>query len=631
MGNKPSVIQITDRQKLLEATKTTRGLMDEILEYFLKQVNIRDFSLLSSPTECKKYVIVMANALQSFFYQIGIEPVQGKDGIIAFREIKDLAVPSSDVERKRKQSLCLMLAYFYTRVFQIYGALALTLIDDASIGREKGVLFSGDEKKDIALAPGVVPFIKQGFIGGAILTANLGSFAFMKEYLYDSAGSYGYPLKTSKHAAALQIITRDMGIGGIRALPITSAKLYIEIKIGYRKKYIELDLTSKAVDGISGNKIRVEVGRGRFESKVFDIPERVLSHRSFTVEKISDDTYRVVGTSVMTPIDKFNTIIDAIIPYVRDRFEEDGGRGHDNEYEKDRHGRRKGDREWWDDREDKRYSNARYAEKSKEADEHLRIDKLIKNLTTIKPLGHCVARALQLLRVSPYDSSAESNICKAKFLDTKTVTDKYNRRDRYDHYGTYDDKYGSVTYSRAGLPMPGETLDNSPGLVALSNLFYDTIEKGSPQLVMSNGALKEYMQFMKTMSTYFGDSKGEDADAYKALQLKGVSNKRDRDICGAKIDSIPVNDKKAKDIQEVIRDLYRIQLQHAAKAGKIINRLFLIETNSRGELKIHFHPNVLKKGLPEINAINQDSRKVLVEYYQNCELAYMSGVNIVMK
>ena len=622
MGNKPSVIQITDRQKLLEATKNTRGLMDEILEYFLKQVNIRDFSLLSSPTECKKYVIVMANALQSFFYQIGIEPIQGKDGIIAFREIKDLAVPSSDAERKRKQSLCLMLSYFYTRVFQIYGALALTLIDDSSIGREKGILFSGEDKKNIAIAPGAIPFIKQGFVGGAILSSSLGSFAFMKESLYNSAGSYGYPLKTSKHTAALQIVTRDTGIGGIRALPVTAAKLYIEIKVGYRKKYIEVELSAKAIDGISGNRIRVEIGKGRFESKVFDFPDRVLSYRSFTVEKIGEDNYRVIGTSMTTPIEKLNSIIDAIIPYIRDRFEDDyKEKDRGDEY---RDSRKKNDREWWDDREDKKYSNSRYAEKSREVDDHLRIDKLIKNLTSVKPLGHCVARALQLLRVSPIDSTAESNICKAKFLDTKVTTDKYDRRDKYN-------QYGSVTYSRAGLPMPGETLDNSPGLVALSNLFYDTIERGTPQLVMGNTSLKEYMQFMKTMSTYFGDSKGEEAEQYKTLKLKGVSNKRDRDICGAKVDSISIDDKKARDVQEVIRDLYRIQLQHAAKAGKIINRLFLIEASDKGELKIHFHPNVLKKGLTEINSINQDARKVLVDYYQNCELAYMSGVNIVMK
>lgn len=626
MGNKPSTIQITDRQKILEATKSTRALMDEILEYFLKQVNIRDFALLSSPTECKKYVIVMANALQNFFYQIGIEPVKGKDGIIAFREIKDLAIPSSEAEKKRKQSLCLMLSYFYTRVFQIYGALALTLIDDSSIGKDKGILFSGETKKDVALAPGVVPFIKQGYVGGAILSSSLGSFVFMKEYLYDSAGSYGYPLRTNRHTAALQITTRDSGVGGIRALPVTSAKLYIEIKVGYRKKYIEVDLAAKAVDGISGNRIRVEIGKGKFDAKVFDFPDSVMSYRSFTVERVVDDTYKVVGTT-MTPIDKFNSIIDSIVPYIKNRFGDEYRR--DDDY--DIKGRRDKEYAWWNDREDRKYSDTRYSEKSREADEHLRIDKLIKNLTSIKPLGHCVARALQLLRISPFDSTAESNICKAKFLDTKVITDRYDRRDKYDQYGTYNDKYGSVTYSRAGLPMPGETLDHSPGLVALSNLFYDTIEQGSPQLVMSNTSLKEYMAFMKTMSTYFGDSKGEEAEPYKTLQLKGVSNKRDRDICGAKADSIPINDKKIKDVQDVVRDLYRIQLGHAAKAGKIFSRLFSIETSQRGELKIHFHPNILKKGLTEINAINADARKVLVEYYQNCELAYMSGVNIIMK
>ena len=45
------------RKDVLEATKSTRKVMDILLEYMLKEISVRDFYLLSSPSECKKYVL----------------------------------------------------------------------------------------------------------------------------------------------------------------------------------------------------------------------------------------------------------------------------------------------------------------------------------------------------------------------------------------------------------------------------------------------------------------------------------------------------------------------------------------------------------------------------------------------
>jgi hypothetical protein len=113
--------------------------MDVILDYMLKEITVRDFLALSNPTECKKYVIFLANTLYKHFYELQITPVKDKKGIIAFRPIKDLVNPKGedDIERQR---LCLTLSYFYTRIFQIYGALALTVLDDAKFVGDTGLL-----------------------------------------------------------------------------------------------------------------------------------------------------------------------------------------------------------------------------------------------------------------------------------------------------------------------------------------------------------------------------------------------------------------------------------------------------------------------------------------------------------
>ena len=57
MGAGQSIPSTLTRQKVYDLTRDTRGLMDVILDYMLKEITVRDFLALSNPTECKKYVI----------------------------------------------------------------------------------------------------------------------------------------------------------------------------------------------------------------------------------------------------------------------------------------------------------------------------------------------------------------------------------------------------------------------------------------------------------------------------------------------------------------------------------------------------------------------------------------------
>jgi hypothetical protein len=165
--------------------------MDVLLEYMLKEITVRDFLALSNPAECKKYVIFMANNLYKHFYELQIVPIKDKKGVIAFRPVKELTNPPEDTENER-QSLCLTLAYFYTRIFQIYGALALTVIDDSKFMMESGIVpLYGDTTKKGLLPPGYRPYVTLGgsitgeLTGGSIPAATLGNFNFLRSYLYE--------------------------------------------------------------------------------------------------------------------------------------------------------------------------------------------------------------------------------------------------------------------------------------------------------------------------------------------------------------------------------------------------------------------------------------------------------------
>ncbi len=164
MGASESTPRELTHQRVYELTQDTRAMMNLILQYMLKEVTVKDFLALSNPNECKKYVIFMANTLHKYFYELQVQPVRDRGGVIAFRSVRDLVAPTPEIDRER-QSLCLVLAYYYTRIFQIYGALALTLIDDISTMRETGIMVDGQQRG--LVAPGQRPMV----YGGAITDA----------------------------------------------------------------------------------------------------------------------------------------------------------------------------------------------------------------------------------------------------------------------------------------------------------------------------------------------------------------------------------------------------------------------------------------------------------------------------
>ena len=172
-------------EKLLKETDSTRYVMDKLLKYMIKEIKEQDLLKISDPKECEKYVMFTANTLNNYFYELQIQPFKDKRGVIAFRSIKDLTTKMDAESKAKKESLCLIIAYFYIRIFQIYGALALTLIDDVNTSTRNGLV------DDRFLPPGYGP----RYLGGGRLgKGRLGIFLFLTSFLKDSESSYG--LKT---------------------------------------------------------------------------------------------------------------------------------------------------------------------------------------------------------------------------------------------------------------------------------------------------------------------------------------------------------------------------------------------------------------------------------------------------
>ena len=237
---------------------------------------------------------------------------------------------------------------------------------------------------------------------------------------------------------------------------------------------------------------------------------------------------------------------------------------------------------------------------------------------------------MQLLQTLPLkgDQGVVSNICKAKFLQYTTTTASGVKTES----------------SRSGIPEPGASLDTSPGMAALSQLFYDTISKGTPRVIIGTDpgpgpdrktSLQLYLEFMKEMGILFEGEKEflkkSDDDIVKT-GLVGIRNKRDNDWCRGVTGDIILPANKAGNVYNFVNQLYKIQLKHAAECGKIIKLLFNIDRDKfSGRYKIALSDNIIKKGVPEIDRINFIARDLLIKYYTNCESTYLTGMSDILK
>ncbi len=625
MGAGQSIPSTLTRQKVFELTRDTRGLMNILLEYMLKEVTVRDFVALSNPTECKKYVIFMANALNKSFYELQIVPTKDKKGVIAFRPIKELITQPQDADNER-QSLCLTLAYFYTRIFQIYGALALTLIDDATYMSESGLtsLYSDGPKQGL-LPPGFRQYVSSGGTVPLEMQGDLGNFYFLNTFLDDKTAEGFYQTVyegSGQHQGEVLFDAVRLKREGMKPILEVEGKPVVQkgtFYIGYKgaKKYAELEVAAwRAGVGVVGFKFGpiLYTKKGSSEEKKFNIPQDII--RVNTLKITSDSAagrggrkqYIIEGVS-QSISEYFNTVFYKLIPLIKTLSDGDSTTdttSYTPSYTS---------------------SSSGVAISEVGTAEELHLARTINNLQKTKPLGHCLARAMQLLGTLPL-GGRDTFICKAKFLEQTTTSSTGIK----------------TTVSRSGIPGPGMILDDSPGLAATVQLFYDTIVIGTPKIIMGDkpkaagqlSSIQQYIEFMKKLAIVFGDytiaGTPRTDDSLKQAGLKGIRNRRDRDWCGAVQENISIPANTVASVYDIVNQLYKRQLLHSNSCGKIFRMLFSLERDkASGRYRISLSNNIIQKGFPEIERINYEARKVLVEYYTKCEETYLVGMNLILK
>jgi|UniRef100_A0A6C0BFI0 hypothetical protein len=598
----------------------TRMIMDELLNYMIKQLSVRDLLHMSKESECKKYVLFKANAIYQHFYELRVFPEKDAKGLLTFRRVEDLVNPKGEQEKER-QSLCLIVAYFYTRIFQIYGALALTLIDDMNAMASSGLMSSFPKGTNARLmTPGYyeqAPYYGRG--GAAELlsatiypppssTIPLKNFEWIRAFLTgDTQTSVGYKTRyigsgEDKGTVSIKMedSLKDSSDKPIPAYGIPPPNTYQNATCFINIQGVNQYHTLHFYTLMSPDRIKVKIGKLTFKNIVGETIVVNKFDQIFYIENIvisGKPTYIIKDRSITDMPSFMANLFSEIIIYIKSVMKESGERI-------------RGDRGVRGDRGISPKSEVGITS-------HLQVEEMIGNLTTRRPLGHCIARALQLLKTEPFPNQPGiSQICSVAFAGK-----------------------GS---ERIGLPKSGEALSKHPGLFALANLFYDTIMIGSPNLIIGKNKVdgrstfEDYVAFMTTLANQYTSNIPENPEELENKGLSSIINKRDEKVCTSPdgtplTDEISLTPQTTTEVHKIVKSMFQMQVNHAVKCSEIISMLFTITIHPTTKKPIMFklNDNLISKGFPELERINREARKILVDYYTNCEKKYMDGMKLI--
>lgn len=556
------------REEILRKTKGGRDIVNQLFDWMVSRVDLQELYSLANPEQCKKYVFVTADALDIFFKKIQLEPKEGPRGTIYFAKTDDITEdPLKDSAKGRyRRIICLKLAFLYIRIFQVFAALALSILDV-------------DPQAEIKL--------------------------------YDELGRYrahedNIPLFGPRRATRGGAIPLSIQLDGPLKLFRSSLDEVPEdrrfFKFGYYPVYVEsTPLNSDTLniryqystkDGSRQLKGRMRVDYREAEDEIYlrlsdirDPKDKLVAESvlKFTRgEKRRDDDFKPIGQPYRDVKNKqgfaqaLDTFFKAIVrgEYVDRRDQER------NEY-----GRFKP----VEDKEMRGVSEGLHTKKLMEAFRK-----------TVPVKAHCVSRALQLLSEkglqTAFPKEIYSSICQTKFMT-----------------------------NNQSLPPSGETVMKSYGMYALAQLFYDTLPDVAPAI--SAQTKEQYNKFLKQMKIVFEE---EQADKSSPKTLLDIKNKLPSGVCSKEaIDhTLKIQNRDViRQVRSYAIKMIQEQITHTANVMKVLKKLFLLPIESGKPLQIH--PNVKKNGLEEVNKIAAEAREVLIDYYSKCEIMYRQGVDVI--
>jgi len=677
-NSKPGIITSNkiSRKRLLEMTQQPRVFIDEVFNAMLTKLTPKDLLALSNPAECKKAIFVMKDAIDATFRKLRIRPQKDKSSGILYYSLIDELVPQGDsksigfrlgsssgstvgqplpgptdkfsVDAEEYYGHCLDLAYFYIRIFQIFGALAMTVVDNPKAGSTSSVDYIKRPERGIV---GALPGKKSWSFFGGSLTKEQFIEPFSDRFLSAQPST---KLRETIRTSAIQYLpfasyvispetkqsTRDISI------------VYLFERFNTMKLRISMNSSLTSITNVllefiidTENKLMASIrykpiySYGESKSVGYElssisvkkknsnpvlIPNSTNYSRSFSFEKngdqyLSKDKASELNGKSMDEL--FNFYFTAVVDSLTSNrpigeLVGEPARGTTGYMSSSYVSPSYGSPTYGSPT----YGSPSYGSPSSSifsqgiaigrqtygtSTNPLDTDYIKQFLRTDMPrqTSYCVSRALQLLDINPLSSSkkAISHICNPKFTADKPI-----------------------------LPDPKASLAKSPGLQSLEHLYYSLpqLKKSGPTWMYDIKTVDiEYKQFLNDLRKEFMGATDPIPDG-KTLKDLGMRDTGCSVTTGTSGD-IEVGEAKIKSVLPYVQQLYGIQQLQTAKVYQFITTYLIVKkTGSDGSKQYYIHPSIIQN-IPNLEVVAKKARELIKSYYIGCEQTYQKGVAAV--
>jgi hypothetical protein len=598
-----------------------KKLPDQILTLFFSNANLMKLLKLHNIGECSRFVFTTSSELATLFQKLQVYPKLGAKGEILFAPVSDLApglLSDADKNASNKaklqektharNDLCVDIAYFYVRIFQIYSALALTVIDADPLRRRRFAAPVASFKPGPQLAPlgggGRVTPPSDPAIGSGPMLPQVQQLPQKGGAMIAKSGKF-------KDLYTSIINTPFVALLGLQLL-----------------ETVEASETRPQV-------LKIVDKRGATKFNIFlswDWPSKVVS--DYEVQGVIKRNAEKLITMKASNIDSMNVLFTYTDPdsgSVQQKFRKSVSGQWEFDYE-DITGEPRNPSIFFENiyelygQEEQPAAAAAAASASASASSGLsstgsatafegfeKLKKIFEDKTKTGaefPKAYCMARLMTLINpvfgselVNP-NQPYFSQICKKK----------------------YD--FETTDY----MPRAGTAAKSNLYLRSFTSLYYDdykynraTSKLDLTQTEPSRSSLRDASNKFAKMYNITGDQSNFLFDSGGAVNFTGFSICKDDKLLRIK------GDKVGKEFlatlqSQCVGPMLEFQKQHTQKVNKLLMKMFKIETKPQPALKLQ--PAIKSAGKDGINAIGVEAHDLLMDYYLKSEAFYIRGVSL---
>ena len=667
--------RLPTKGEIQDNTQTTIFLMNRILDFILRNADIADIVSLATDEGCKKYIIIAESQLSKLFNKIRIQPeLDKKDGTLYLRRITDLEKESK--QGGLNKQYCEVLSFFFIRLFQVVGALALSVLDtNIPLGdylqAQKVTQF---ERKGI-------PFFKQQpektglfsrfFKGGALTGDNMisGKYDFLNNYLtYINTNQYQLNTKARDNKDRLLPLYTSRNANGTYKFDYNDGKITIsfdieldDLKRSIVLKNIILNTQPTSIKYTDSFSYSSYTEQALITTKSIDFAKYLIDKLDEIQNQPKSQVISILKSlGYLTPQGEFLKIKDTNIFFEKSKESEEDI--------------------WFlytKDSKIKKDKKVRFEFKiiitiDEDRDYILKLDD-IKVLTkdlyvdTSLDLNEVT---FKIDRADPY-SKAEPLYNKQtipKFLENQMMK-LYARAEESLEYGIKKGKEGYVRplsdikvkdnilkFTELWQRLSSDTPIKSFCVArALQLLNVSGLERIAPKSITpfvfntkfpliqnkslpSPGAPLVTTPPIKSLQTLYqtppvniltltekeiGSRQISLDNLFKSFNSTGKNFEEVFELDGTLTQSEYTDPTTISGVRKAAIKLFQTQFEHSKKVERLLKKIFIIDNT------ITLNPDILGKGVRGIESIAIEARDLLTDYYSNCQQNYMVGVSLL--